>query len=169
MPDNELTAIALKSEINANHRECLRAGNEAIHHAYQAGELLAKVKGLVPHGSFSGWVSQYCDFQPRTAQGYTKLFKDLKAIPKAQRVALLDTETSIAGLKKRPLRRRKLPPLLVLAIRANHRNRPLFLLRPTPSKTSRSQSHPRNNSPSGSSTEATGSSSTSSTSVRLFG
>ena len=53
---NELKAISLKGEINANHRECLRAGNETIQHAVQAGELLLQVKSLVPHGQFEKWV-----------------------------------------------------------------------------------------------------------------
>ena len=68
--DNELKALSLKDEINANHRECLRAGNEAIRHAYEAGRLLREVKGLVNHGNFGGWVGQFCDFTDRAARGY---------------------------------------------------------------------------------------------------
>lgn len=97
---NELAALSLKDEINANHRECLRAGNETIHHACEAGRLLAKVKTLVPHGTFEKWVDQYCDCKFRTAQGYMRLSADILALPKAQRAALLDTAESVASLKK---------------------------------------------------------------------
>ena len=95
----ELAALGLKGEINANHRECLRAGNETINHACEAGRLLTKVKDLVKHGEFGNWIKQYCDFAQSTADGYMKLHKDLAAIPNSQRARILEDATSVSSLK----------------------------------------------------------------------
>ena len=97
---NELKAISLKGEINANHRECLRAGNETIQHAVQAGELLLQVKSLVPHGQFEKWVKQYCDFSHDVAKGYMALQRQLSTFSKGERAHLLDTAGSVTSLKK---------------------------------------------------------------------
>lgn len=97
---NELKAISLKGEINANHRECLRAGNETIQHAVQAGELLLQVKSLVPHGQFEKWVKQYCDFSYDVANGYMTLQRKLAALPKVERAPLLNSASSITSLQK---------------------------------------------------------------------
>jgi len=97
---NELKAVSLKGEINANHRECLRAGNETIQHAVAAGELLLQVKSLVPHGTFQKWVEQYCDFSHDVANGYMALHRQLAVFSKSERARILDTSGSVTSLKK---------------------------------------------------------------------
>ena len=97
---NELTALGLKDEINANHRECLKAGNATIQYAIQAGGLLTKVKALVPHGEFQKWVDQFCDFSYDVAAGYMRLQKELGTFSKVERAQLLTDATSITSLKK---------------------------------------------------------------------
>lgn len=97
---NELKAVSLKGEINANHRECLRAGNETIQHAVAAGELLLKVKSLVPHGEFKKWVEQFCDFSYDVANGYMSLQRKLASLSKMERAPLLNTASSITSLQK---------------------------------------------------------------------
>ena len=101
---NELKALSLKDQINASHRECLRAGNEAIHFAYETGGLLTDVKKLLKlvNGgpSLGDWQSQFLTFGQRTAQVYMKLHKDLRELPKAQRSALFDASKSIDSLAK---------------------------------------------------------------------
>lgn len=97
---NEIKAISLKGEINANHRECLRAGNETIHHAVSAGELLLQVKSLVPHGQFQKWVEQYCDFSHDVANGYMALQRQLSTFSKSERARILDNSGSVTSLKK---------------------------------------------------------------------
>ena len=97
---NELQAISLKSEINANHRECLKTANDAIDYALKAGELLLDVKGLVPHGEFQNWVKQYCEFNYDVAKGYMRLNRDLLEYSKKERAHLLADATSIGNLKK---------------------------------------------------------------------
>lgn len=105
----ELVAISLVSECKALHERCLKAGNEAIDYAIQSGAILEKMKANVPHGSWEGFVSQYLPFSTRTAQGYIKLHKDLGSLPKAQRAALLDSETSLRSISSAVFKPKKDP------------------------------------------------------------
>jgi hypothetical protein len=97
---NELMALSLKNEINANHRECLKTANDAIDYALKAGELLQQVKGLVPHGVFQNWVKQHCEFNYDVASGYMRLHGRLLAYSKVERAQLLTDATSVTNLKK---------------------------------------------------------------------
>lgn len=72
---NELKAIALKNEINAHHRECLKSAGDAVHHALECGRLLCEAKAEIEHGQWTAWVEQYCDFSYRTARDYVQAFK----------------------------------------------------------------------------------------------
>jgi len=108
--DNELKALSFKDEINANHRECLRAGNEAIQHAFDAGRLLAKAKGFVGHGNFGGWIEQFCDFSHQTANGYMSLHKDLESLSNSQRVRILESAQSVRSLRNLIAESKPKPP-----------------------------------------------------------
>jgi len=96
----EMMALSLNGEILANHKACLVAGNECVQHAVKVGELLTKVKGYISHGEFGGYVEQYFPFSERHAQRFMQLYKDLKALPKATRLSVLDSAESVQGLRK---------------------------------------------------------------------
>ena len=72
-------AHRLVPEINAHHRECLKAGSEALHHAIEAWALLSKSKSLLPHGQWGEVISRL-DCSERTAQLYMQLSNKLPAI-----------------------------------------------------------------------------------------
>lgn len=74
----------LLPEINANHRECMKCGNDALSHAIQAGELLAQLKEAAKHGEFLAIIEKRCDFSTRTAQSYMKLATTLPPLLKKQ-------------------------------------------------------------------------------------
>jgi hypothetical protein len=48
--------------------------------AFEAGELLRRVKAKVPHGAWKKWLKKNCDLKERTAQRYMKLAENRKAI-----------------------------------------------------------------------------------------
>jgi hypothetical protein len=98
MGQNELQALSLKNEINANHRECLKTANDAVDYAIKAGELLMQVKDLLHHGEFQKWIDQYCDFSYDVASGYMRLHKRLLTYSKVERAQLLTDATSVANL-----------------------------------------------------------------------
>lgn len=78
----ELAVEKLLPEINANHRECIKCGSDAIQHAIQAGELLLKLKESVKHGDWLPLIESRCDCTPRAAQNYMKIVGLKAAIEK---------------------------------------------------------------------------------------
>jgi hypothetical protein len=70
---NELVVEKLLPEINANHRECIKSGSDAIQYAIQAGELLLRLKGSVKHGEWLPLLEKRVDCTPRAAQNYMKI------------------------------------------------------------------------------------------------
>lgn len=73
----DVAAEKLIPEINANHRECIRSGREALKHAQQAGELLWKLKESLAHGQFEEVVEGRLDFALTIAKGYMKVSEGL--------------------------------------------------------------------------------------------
>ena len=70
-------AEKLIPQINANHRECIRSGKEALERAQEAGELLWKLKEQVKHGEFHALIEQRCDFSLTIAKGYMAVSEGL--------------------------------------------------------------------------------------------
>ena len=63
-------------EINASHAAAAASVQEAVNHARRCGELLARVKGSLPHGSWLSWLDEQCDVSPRQAQRYIRLYEN---------------------------------------------------------------------------------------------
>jgi hypothetical protein len=59
--------------INAEHDACVRSLQQAADHAFKAGDLLIKAKGLVPHGQWLDWLAEHTDIAERTAQVYMQM------------------------------------------------------------------------------------------------
>uniref|UniRef100_A0A6M3L5R6 Uncharacterized protein n=1 Tax=viral metagenome TaxID=1070528 RepID=A0A6M3L5R6_9ZZZZ len=94
----EVECLKLKKAINENHHLAQSAAAEAVERGVLTGELLLRWKELLPHGRFESFVETHFDGSLRTAQTYMQVAKELNALPKAQRTALLKQERSIAGL-----------------------------------------------------------------------
>lgn len=78
----------LARQINAAHSACEQAMTTGMQHALTAGSLLLQAKVECPHGTWTTWLSENCQFSERTAQAYMRVAKELpEANP--QRVALL--------------------------------------------------------------------------------
>jgi hypothetical protein len=63
-------------EINASHAAAAASAQEAVNHARRCGELLARVKDSLPHGSWLPWLDEHCNVRPRQAQRYIRLYKN---------------------------------------------------------------------------------------------
>lgn len=97
--DPETECLKLKKAINENHKLAQKAGGEAVERAALAGELLKKWKELLPRGVFEEFVDTHFEGSLRTAQLYMQAEKRLTEMPKAQRIALLESSNlSITGL-----------------------------------------------------------------------
>jgi hypothetical protein len=98
MAKNDLTAISLAGEFNAHHREAMKSGRDFMENAVAAGIVAIKAKDSLPHGDWEGHVKQFYDCSMRVVQQYMKNAKDLGALSKTKRAALLDSTDSIRGL-----------------------------------------------------------------------
>ncbi len=94
----ELLAISLVGECNSCHTGFVRAGNESLNFALQAGALLHKMKANIEHGQWQAFAEQYFKFSLRVAQRYMKMHNDLGTLSKATRASLLENEDSIQGV-----------------------------------------------------------------------
>ena len=65
----------LAKQINEHHAACETAMQSALQHAIAAGELLAKAKALVPHGTWADWLTQNFASTQRTASLYVRLYE----------------------------------------------------------------------------------------------
>jgi len=72
----------------------------ATNHALETGEELAAAKKGVPHGSWEDECKRLFDGSLRTAQFYMQFHRDVSALPKTQRSAVLLLEGSLAGAAK---------------------------------------------------------------------
>lgn len=68
------------AQINQRHRTIRELASQALDHAKVAGELLLRAKERIPHGGFSQWVSQHCEFSDRTARTYMTIAESWGAI-----------------------------------------------------------------------------------------
>ncbi len=91
--DTEMAAIA--SEINHLHVEVVGAAKSQLAGAFRLGQLLNDVKDRVGHGWFIPWIAKNCDFSPRCANHYMRLFAKYGT---AER---LKEETGVSGLSLR--------------------------------------------------------------------
>lgn len=81
VPNSPLQIIV---EINEQHRLAKLHAAETIKHAVRCGELLLQQKKLLPHGEFTRWVEQNCEFSARSARAYmqvTENFQNGSALP----------------------------------------------------------------------------------------
>ena len=96
--DPELECLKLKKQINDNHRLAQTAMADAVDRAVLTGELLLQWKEQLPHGDFEPFVETHFDGSLRTARAYMQATKQLNALPKTARSAVLKQERSISGL-----------------------------------------------------------------------
>jgi hypothetical protein len=95
----------IAAEIKSHHQACLGAGNDALQHAKEAGDLLADLKRrkVVPHGQWSEWVQQACGFSVRSAQRYMQIAENwpkIQEAAKAPRVAFFPLRDASALIAK---------------------------------------------------------------------
>ena len=64
------------TEINSLHGELIGLFKKSVQTAVQIGGLLVDVKSELPHGEFSGWMSENISFSARTGRNYMKLYKN---------------------------------------------------------------------------------------------
>jgi hypothetical protein len=58
----------------------LQQGNDAGREHYrQVGEMLLEAKDQVPHGGWGGWLSKNFELNPRTAQQYMRMARDIRS------------------------------------------------------------------------------------------
>ncbi|MCZ6652965.1 MAG: DUF3102 domain-containing protein [Planctomycetota bacterium] len=95
----------LAKRINEEHAECERALKDGLQHAVEAGKLLIEAKKQCEHGKWLSWIKENCEFSPRTAQGYMRVFNRLLGDGNAQRVAHLSYRQAMVELSSvRPSR-----------------------------------------------------------------
>jgi hypothetical protein len=101
MPSPALSRLSKR--INAAHERCRAALSAGVHHAAEAGRLLAEAREKVPHGEWLNWLRANVTFRIRTAQAYMRVHRDLAALPyaEAQRVALPLLRKALGGLASR--------------------------------------------------------------------
>jgi len=66
-------SLSLAERINAEHRACLLAANDALDHALRCGDLLIEAKAGVVHGEWAQWLADNFSGSARTARVYTRL------------------------------------------------------------------------------------------------
>lgn len=129
-PSKHLTTVetdTLGEQARALHEAAERAGRDTVRHAKATGLILSKVKASLPHGMFQHWLARATGINPRTAQVYMRLARELPKLPeaKAKRVAHLSLRDAIAELSRTTTAAAKLPaPVLDKAL-AEARRRPV--------------------------------------------
>jgi hypothetical protein len=68
--------VSLAKEITGELDAARLAFRAGLEHAIKAGELLVRVKPMLPHGSFTSWVQENCGLKKRTADGYMDLYRN---------------------------------------------------------------------------------------------
>jgi hypothetical protein len=71
------TADELAPQIKEEHDTCVRRFAEAVDHAFKAGDLLIKAKGLVPRGEWLDWLAEHTGISERVAQVYMQMAKNI--------------------------------------------------------------------------------------------
>ena len=80
----------LTNNINRAHRTARNNALQAINSACTCGELLAEAKEMVPYGQWEQWVTDNCEFTPRTASRYMRLHASYPQIAQEERTRLSD-------------------------------------------------------------------------------
>ena len=88
-----VTLTGLATAANDSHRAATDTARSALRHALDAGRSLLEAKERIPHGSWTDWIEERCEFSPRTAQAYMRLARHWPELePKAQSSAGLSIE-----------------------------------------------------------------------------
>ena len=66
----------IKLEINRLHGQVKRHLNCAFERAVKIGELLEEQKRRLGHGNFTQWIKDNCDFSPRSASDYLRIYRN---------------------------------------------------------------------------------------------
>ena len=70
----------LATTANEYHERATKAAGQALNFARSVGEILLKVKDVLPHGKLEPWIEENCAFSPRTARGYMRVANNWEAI-----------------------------------------------------------------------------------------
>jgi hypothetical protein len=73
-------------KINELHGEIENHLRQGLSKAIQVGSLLSETKQRLPHGKFTGWISDHVSFSPRTARNYMKLFDNKNKLQDADSI-----------------------------------------------------------------------------------
>lgn len=91
-PKRDLTALAKLA--NAAHKACEKAARSMLQHARECGDTLLRVKKALPHGEFTPWIRDNCQFKARMARAYMLIARNWnKLVAKRQRAADLDLDS----------------------------------------------------------------------------
>ena len=73
----------LAADIRRAHASCVDAFGRGLRHAVEAGTLLIRAKGQVPHGAWLTWLATHCELSDRLAQKYMRVARDLPKLEAA--------------------------------------------------------------------------------------
>jgi hypothetical protein len=85
-PSTQMVYGTVTEQINQHHALAEQAGGVAIHHAIQAGELLAEMKSRLKHGQWTAYLEANFEGSVRTAQGYMRLATNRGQIAQASSI-----------------------------------------------------------------------------------
>jgi hypothetical protein len=77
----------LGAQIAAEHEGAQNAAASALLHAKEAGLLLLRAKGMLPHGAWLPWLRDQCQIPERTAQAYMRIARRWEELEKSATVA----------------------------------------------------------------------------------
>jgi len=101
--------VIAKTEIIRLHEEIEVDKNKIIEKVIRLGELLTTLKEELPHGSFTNWIKENCQFTERTARNYMRAYQRRDEL-KTEMVSLLQAYKGTEKLKVLPEFRDALPP-----------------------------------------------------------
>ena len=110
--DPQGVPIRLAGEVNRHHDAVLNAERSGLHHAIEAGRLLARAKRLLGHGHFRRWLGTYCRCSVRTAGNYMVVAEWAATEANGQRAAHLSLRGVLLELRQQRPRgqRAAVPP-----------------------------------------------------------
>jgi hypothetical protein len=85
---------------NVLHKYVQDELGEATTHALETGEHLLAAKATIPHGSWESECDRLFDGSARTARFYMQFAKNMEALPKRQKSAVLLLEGTLTGAAK---------------------------------------------------------------------
>ena len=95
---NGEVALDCVGKVNYHHGEVLRSGDEMLVQAIAAGDALLRLKEIIPHGDFGGYVKENLIPSVRMVQYYMKASKDLGRLPKYERRSYLEASAGVKSL-----------------------------------------------------------------------